>query len=47
MVIVTGSAPQLNVVIPPAAAALTTAAEVQLPSVPVPMTRFGWEVSTA
>ncbi|GIH03800.1 hypothetical protein Rhe02_18670 [Rhizocola hellebori] len=47
MTIVTGSAPQLNVVIPPAATALTTAAEVQLAADPVPITRSGREVSTA
>src|SRR5437763_11018894 len=44
--IVTGAGPQLNVMIPPAATALTTAAEVQLAPVPVPTTWSGWPVST-
>jgi hypothetical protein len=47
MVMVTGAAPQLNVMIPPAATALTTAAEVQLPGVPVPTTWSGLLVFTA
>src|SRR6202020_1701137 len=47
MVMVTGFGPQLNVMTPPRATALTTAAEVQLAGVPVPMTRFGWLVFTA
>src|SRR5690349_20562183 len=46
MSMVTGAVPQLNVMIPPAATALTTAAEVQLAAVPVPITRVGCEVST-
>jgi hypothetical protein len=41
IVIVTGFEPQLNVITPPLATALTTAAEVQLEGVPLPMTRFG------
>jgi hypothetical protein len=36
-----------NVITPPLATALTTAAEVQLPGVPLPMTCVGWEVFTA
>src|SRR5436190_9582690 len=44
--IVTGAGPQLNVMIPPAATALTTAAEVQLAPVPAPTTWSGWLVST-
>ena len=40
-VIVTGFGPQLNVTTPPAAAAASTAAEVQLAAVPVPTTRSG------
>jgi hypothetical protein len=47
MVIVTGAGPQLNVMMPPAATALTTAAEVQLAGLPEPMTWSGWLVSTA
>jgi hypothetical protein len=47
IVIVTGAAPQSNVMIPPLATALTTAAEVQLAGVPVPTVRVGWLVSTA
>ena len=47
MVIVTGVGPQLNVMMPPAATALTTALDVQLDGVPVPITRVGCEVSTA
>jgi hypothetical protein len=44
---VTGAGPQENVMMPPAATAATTAAEVQLAGVPLPTTRVGWEVSTA
>ena len=44
--IVTGAGPQLKVMIPPWATALTTAAEVQLAGVPVPTTWSGSEVST-
>src|SRR5690349_16584372 len=40
-VIVTGFGPQSKVITPPAAAALSTAAEVQLAAVPVPTTRSG------
>src|SRR4029453_9366886 len=47
MVIVTGSGPQLNVITPPAATADTTASDVQLAGVPVPITRVGRLVSTA
>ncbi len=47
MVIVTGFGPQLNVMMPPLATALTTAADVQLAGVPVPMTWSGWLVFTA
>src|SRR5580658_8919801 len=47
MVMVTGSGPQLNVMTPPCATALTTAREVQLAGVPVPMTWLGWLVLTA
>ena len=43
---VTGSGPQLNVMIPPSATASTTACDVQLGGVPVPITRSGCEVST-
>src|SRR5882724_3254088 len=46
MAMVTGAGPQSNVMIPPAATAFTTAAEVQLAGVPVPTTRSGWRVST-
>ncbi|AGZ42202.1 hypothetical protein AFR_19650 [Actinoplanes friuliensis DSM 7358] len=45
--IVTGAGPQSKVITPPAATALTTAAEVQLAAVPVPMTLSGLLVSTA
>ena len=38
MVIVTGAGPHLKVITPPAATAFTTAADVQLAGVPVPMT---------
>jgi hypothetical protein len=41
IVIVSGSAPQLNVTTPPLATAATTAAEVQLAGVPLPMTVVG------
>jgi hypothetical protein len=41
IVIVTGFGPQLKVIMPPSATALTTAAEVQLPGVPRPTTWFG------
>src|SRR5580693_3265616 len=46
MVIVTGAGPQLKVMMPPAATAATTACEVQLAGVPVPMTRLGCAVLT-
>ena len=41
IVIVTGAVPQLKVMMPPWATALTTAAEVQLAGVPLPMTWSG------
>jgi hypothetical protein len=44
---VTGAAPHRKVITPPAATAATTAADVQLAAVPVPITRSGREVSTA
>ena len=47
MVMVTGAGPQEKVMMPPAATAATTAADVQLAGVPLPMTRVGCEVSTA
>jgi hypothetical protein len=47
MTMVTGWAPQLNLITPPFATALTTAADVQLAGVPVPTTRVGFDVSTA
>ena len=47
MVMVTGAAPQLKVMMPPCATALITAAEVQPAGVPVPMTWSGWPVLTA
>src|SRR4051794_8817087 len=47
IVIVTGAGPQAKLMMPPAATAATTAAEVQLPGVPVPTTRVGCDVSTA
>ena len=47
MVIVTGLGPQSKMITPPWATAATTAAEVQLCGVPFPMTRSGFEVSTA
>jgi hypothetical protein len=46
-VMVTGFGPQLKVMIPPAATASTTAADVQPAGEPSPMTRSGWDVSTA
>src|SRR2546430_2073852 len=46
-VMVTGPGPHEKVMTPPAATALTTASEVQLSGVPVPMTRVGWLVSAA
>src|SRR5215470_1802795 len=45
--IVTGFVPQSNVMIPPAATARTTAADVQLAGLPSPITWFGWLVLTA
>src|SRR5258707_5935359 len=45
--IVTGLLPQLNLMIPPAATALTTAADLQLAGVPWPVTWFGGLVVTA
>jgi hypothetical protein len=47
MVIVIGSGPQLNVMMPPAATADTTASEVQLAALPLPTVRVGFDVSTA
>jgi hypothetical protein len=47
IVMVTGAGPQENLMMPPAATADTTALEVQLRAVPLPITRVGWEVSTA
>ena len=44
---VTGAGPQSNRMIPPAATARTTAAEVQLSGVPRPMTRSGRLVFSA
>ena len=44
--IVTGSGPQSNVMIPPSATASTTACDVQLAGVPLPITRSGCDVST-
>jgi hypothetical protein len=41
IVIVTGLGPQLKVMMPPLATALTTAADVQLAGLPVPMTWLG------
>src|SRR5262252_3618841 len=43
--IVTGAAPQLNVMTPPAVAAVCSAANVQLAAVPVPITAVGFDVS--
>ncbi|HTZ23458.1 MAG TPA: hypothetical protein VMC83_05645 [Streptosporangiaceae bacterium] len=47
IVIVTGFGPQLKVMTPPLATARTTAAEVQLAGLPVPMTVVGLAVLTA
>jgi hypothetical protein len=47
MGMVTWSGPQLKVMMPPSLTAPTTAAEVQLAGVPVPMTRVGVAVFTA
>src|ERR1700689_2844411 len=47
IVIVTGLGPQLKVIMPPSATALTTAADVQLAGVPTPMTWLGSLVLTA
>jgi hypothetical protein len=47
MVITTGRGPQEKVMTPPAATAATTAAEVQLAAVPLPMVRAGCEASAA
>src|SRR4051794_11977974 len=47
IVMVTGAGPQLKAMTPPAATALTTAAEVQLAAAPVPTVRVGLLVSTA
>jgi hypothetical protein len=47
MVMVTGFGPQLNVMTPPAATAATTAADVQLAGVPLPITWSGSLVTTA
>jgi hypothetical protein len=47
IVIVTGCWPQLKVMMPPLATARTTAADVQLAAVPLPMTWFGCAVLTA
>ncbi|HAN36678.1 MAG TPA: hypothetical protein DCQ52_14995, partial [Acidimicrobiaceae bacterium] len=44
--IVTGAGPQSNVITPPSATAATTACDVQLAGVPLPITRSGCEVST-
>src|SRR5215831_3707916 len=46
-VIVTGAGPQSKAMTPPAATALTTAADVQLAAVPVPTTWSGCELSAA
>jgi hypothetical protein len=46
ILIVTGSGPHENRMIPPARTAATTAADVQLAAVPRPTTRLGWDVST-
>ena len=46
ILIVTGSGPQANRMIPPAATAATTAADVQPAGVPRPTTRVGRELST-
>jgi hypothetical protein len=47
IVMVIGSGPQANVMMPPRATALTTAADVQLAGVPFPITHVGVDVSTA
>ncbi len=47
MVIVTGFGPQLNVITPPLATALTTLVDVQPAGLPLPMTIPGLPVSTA
>ena len=47
ILMVTGLGPQLNVMTPPLATALTTACEVQLAGVPVPTTWSGDDVSAA
>jgi len=47
MMIVTGFEPHLKTIFPPLATAETTASEVQLSGVPVPMTRLGLAVLTA
>ncbi|GAB2976885.1 hypothetical protein GCM10027184_28780 [Saccharothrix stipae] len=47
MVMVTGAGPQSKVITPPAATAATTACDVQLAGVPLPITRVGRVVSTA
>jgi hypothetical protein len=44
---VAGWGPQLNVMTPPAATARTTAADVQLAGVPLPITWLGCRASTA
>src|SRR5262245_9469781 len=46
-VMVTGAAPQSNVITPPFASAASRAASVQLPGVPSPTTAFGADVSAA
>ena len=45
--IVTGLGPQWNVMMPPAATARTTAADVQLAGLPSPITWLGCPVSSA
>jgi hypothetical protein len=47
IVITTGAEPHEKVITPPLATAATTAAEVQLPALPLPTTVVGCEVSTA
>src|SRR5580692_11371020 len=47
IVIVTGLGPQSKVMMPPSATACTTAADVQAPGEPSPITWSGWLVSTA
>src|SRR5688572_7490417 len=46
-VMVTGSGPQSNVMVPPPATAATNASDVQLSGVPVPTIVVGTDVSTA